>query len=97
MEKARDAIVADIYENFWNEDLQSFVQSKGSTRLDASVLLMPLVRFISPTDGPWLSTLEAIERELVVDTLVYRYRNDERLEALWGNEGSFTACSFWYI
>jgi GH15 family glucan-1,4-alpha-glucosidase len=97
MQKTRDAIAEDIYSNFWNEKMGAFVQCKGGDRLDASVLLMPLVRFISPTDRQWLSTLEAIERDLVVDTLVYRYRNDEKLEGLWGNEGSFTACSFWYI
>ena len=49
----RDAIRADIFANFWNEELQSFVQSKGSKDLDASVLLMPLMRFISPVDPMW--------------------------------------------
>jgi GH15 family glucan-1,4-alpha-glucosidase len=97
MQKTRDAIVGDIYANFWNEKLGSFVQYKGSDTLDAATLLMPLVRFISPTDGQWLSTLDAIERELVVDTLVFRYQSNERLEGLRGGEGSFTACSFWYI
>lgn len=97
MHKTRDAIVDDIYANFWNEKLGSFVQYKGSDTLDAATLLMPLVRFISPTDGQWLSTLSAIERELAVDTLVFRYRSNERLEGLRGSEGSFTACSFWYI
>ena len=97
MEKARDAIVEDIYANFWNEKLGAFVQYKGGDTLDAATLLMPLVRFISPTDEQWLSTLDAIERELVVDSLVFRYRSSERLEGLSGGEGSFTACSFWYI
>ena len=53
---------------------QAFVQHAGATTLDAAALLMPLVRFISPTDPRWLSTLRAIERELVSDSLVYRYR-----------------------
>jgi GH15 family glucan-1,4-alpha-glucosidase len=97
MQRTRDAIVEDIYANFWNDKLGAFVQYKGSDSLDAATLLMPLLRFISPTDGQWLSTLEAIERELVVDTLVFRYRSNERLEGLRGSEGSFTACSFWYI
>jgi GH15 family glucan-1,4-alpha-glucosidase len=97
MQKTRDAIVGDIYANFWNEKLGAFVQYKGGDTLDAATLLMPLVRFISPTDRQWLSTLDAIGRDLVVDTLVFRYRSDERLEGLHGGEGSFTACSFWYI
>ena len=97
MEHTRDAIVEDIYTNFWNEELQSFVQSKGGNKLDASLLLMPLMRFISATDPQWISTLEAIERELVSDTLVFRYRNDDDLDGLKGTEGTFTACSFWYI
>lgn len=97
MEEARDAISNDIHDNFWDEDLKSFVQYKGSKDLDASVLLMPLLRFISPTDPRWLSTLEAIEKNLTVDTLVYRYRNEGRVDGLDGDEGSFTACSFWFI
>jgi GH15 family glucan-1,4-alpha-glucosidase len=97
MEETRDAIYRDIHENFWNEELQAFVQYKGSKELDASVLLMPLVRFISPTDPRWLSTLHAIEENLAVDTLVYRYRDDGRVDGLDGDEGSFTACSFWFI
>ncbi|RZU39066.1 glycoside hydrolase family 15 protein [Edaphobacter modestus] len=97
MEDARDAITQDIHANFWDEDLQSFVQYKGSKTLDASILLMPLVRFISPSDPRWLSTLAAIERELTVDTLVYRYRDVEGFDGLTGDEGSFTACCFWFI
>ncbi len=97
MKKTRDDIVEDIYTNFWNDKLNAFVQSKGSDALDAATLLMPLMRFISATDGQWLSTMDAIQRDLVVDTLVFRYRNNECLEGLRGGEGSFTACSFWYI
>ena len=97
MEEARDAITEDIYNNFWNEKLGAFVQYQGSETLDAAALLMPLVRFCSATDRQFLSTLDAIEKSLTVDTLVYRYRNDESLEGLIGNEGGFTACTFWYI
>jgi GH15 family glucan-1,4-alpha-glucosidase len=97
MEETRDAIVEDIHHNFWNEELQAFVQYKGSSTLDAAVLLMPLVRFISPTDPKWLSTLAAIERVLTVDTLVYRYRDTDGFDGLTGDEGSFTACCFWFI
>ena len=95
---ARDAIRADIYSNFWNEELQSFVQSKGTKDLDASVLLMPLMRFISPVDPMWLSTMRALESRLIEDTLVHRYEAElTHVDGLPGGEGSFTACSFWYI
>jgi GH15 family glucan-1,4-alpha-glucosidase len=94
----RDAVREDIFTNFWDEELQSFVQSKGSKALDASVLLMPLMRFISPVDPMWRSTLRAIEAQLVEDTLVYRYDAEKtHVDGLQGGEGSFTACSFWYI
>jgi GH15 family glucan-1,4-alpha-glucosidase len=97
-QEIRDAIHDDIYANFWSEKLKSFVQYKGAEALDASVLLMPLMRFVSPVDHQWLSTLEAIERNLTEDTLVYRYDNAiAPVDGLRGEEGSFTACSFWYI
>ncbi len=95
--KARGDIFHDIYHNFWDEELQSFVQYKGSKDVDAAMLLMPLVRFISPYDPRWVSTLRAIEKELVTDTLVYRYNNDGNHDGIGGDEGTFTMCSFWYI
>ncbi len=96
--RARDEIRNDIFTNFWNERLQSFVQAKGTEDLDASSLLMPMIRFISPVDPMWLSTLRAIEKRLVEDTLVRRYEVDRsHVDGLPGGEGSFTACSFWYI
>src|SRR5262249_12951972 len=69
----RDSIYKDIFDNFWSEERQAFVQYKGGSALDASVLLMPLLRFISPIDPRWLSTQEAIEKNLTEDALVYRY------------------------
>jgi hypothetical protein len=57
MEETRDSIMEDIHKNFWSEELRAFVQYRGSNSLDAAVLLMPLVRFISPMDPRWLSTL----------------------------------------
>jgi GH15 family glucan-1,4-alpha-glucosidase len=58
----RDAIYHEIHSDFWDSQQGAFVQSKGSTALDASCLLMPLMRFVSPTDQRWLSTLRAVER-----------------------------------
>jgi GH15 family glucan-1,4-alpha-glucosidase len=97
MVAARDAIADDIHDNFWSEERKAFVQRQGSNDLDAAVLLMPLMRFISPTDPRWLSTLQAIEDELTVDTLVYRYKTKSGVDGLSGGEGAFTACSFWFI
>ncbi len=94
----RQAIYTDIWENFWDEERGHFVQYKGGTALDGSMLLMPLVRFVSAKDPRWLSTLEAIEKTLVRDGMVYRYRNeDANIDGLSGTEGAFAACSFWYV
>ncbi|WKN29891.1 glycoside hydrolase family 15 protein [Porifericola rhodea] len=95
--KVRDEIYYDIYNNFWDDELESFVQHKGSKVIDASVLLMPLVRIISPYDPRWLCTLKKVEKELVTDTLVYRYNNQEFEDGLEGDEGTFSMCSFWYV
>jgi GH15 family glucan-1,4-alpha-glucosidase len=97
-QRTRDEIRNDIFTNFWSERLQSFVQAKETEELDASALLMPLVRFISPVDPMWLSTMRAIEKTLVEDTLVRRYEPQKtHVDGLPGGEGSFTACSFWYV
>jgi GH15 family glucan-1,4-alpha-glucosidase len=90
----RDAIYQQMHTEFWNEELQSFVQTKNGKTLDAACLLAPLVRFISPTDPRWLSTLRAIEEGLVDDSLVYRYKTED---GLIGSEGTFCMCSFWLI
>lgn len=92
----RDAIHADIHEHFWNEELNAFVLTPDSQRLDASTLMMPLVRFIGPTDPRWLGTLDAIGSKLKVDPLIFRYTRGTKLDGLPGIEGGFSACSFWY-
>jgi len=97
MEDCRDSIVRDIHQNFWNKEKCAFVQFQGAQEVDASTLLMPLVRFISPSDPRWLSTLAAIERDLTVDALVRRYRPESDIDGLEGVEGGFTACSFWFV
>ena len=93
----RDAIFHSIHTEFWNEELKSFVQFKGAETVDAATLLMPIIRFIGPHDPKWLSTLEQIEKRLVSDFLVYRYRPDQELEGLKGGEGTFSMCTFWYV
>ena len=93
----RDAIYHEIHMDFWDEEQQSFVQQKGAKTLDASCLLMPLVRFISATDQRFRSTLKAIGETLVADSLVYRYANADGHDGLEGDEGTFSMCSFWYV
>lgn len=97
-DQTRQAIYDDIWSNFWNAEGGHFVQCRGGTALDGSMLLMPLVRFVGARDPRWLATLEAIERTLVRDGMVYRYRNeDSQIDGLAGTEGAFAACSFWYV
>jgi GH15 family glucan-1,4-alpha-glucosidase len=93
----RDRIYNQIMKKGWSEDRQAFVQHYGSDVLDASILLMPLVLFIAPTDPRWLSTLDAIGDELVSDSLVYRYNIEASPDGLRGDEGTFSICSFWYV
>ncbi len=96
---SRDAIYEEVMERGWDPGKRSFVQYYGGDVLDASNLLMPLVKFIGPRDPRMLSTLDAIQRELVSDSLVYRY--DPQLasdDGLGGErEGSFSLCSFWLV
>lgn len=96
--QVRDAIYGEIFEHFWHPGRRTFVQYKGASIVDASSLLMPLVKFISPTDPRWLSTLQAIESDLVDDSLVFRYKTDKTVsDGLSGQEGTFSICSFWYV
>lgn len=96
-QEERDKIFFSIHNEFWDERLQSFVQYKGADTVDASILLMPIIRFIGPKDPRWLSTLKRIEEELVSDALVFRYRIDEAFDGLSGGEGTFSMCTFWYV
>ena len=95
--KVRDTIHSTIFDNYWNKEKKSFVQHIGSESVDASLLLMPIVRFIGPKDPQWLSTLEFIEKELVSDCVVYRYRHEKFEDGLNHGEGTFSMCTFWYV
>ncbi|QQA44190.1 glycoside hydrolase family 15 protein [Pelagovum pacificum] len=94
---ARDAIHEDIHENFWNEEMGAFTQSRHGDAMDAACLMMPLVRFIGPTDPRWLSTLTKLSERLTSDVLVYRYSADRAPDGLDGIEGTFNMCSFWFV
>ena len=95
--EARDAIFRQIHERGFDKERGAFVQHYGTDVLDASILLMPLVRFISPTDPHWLSTLDRITDELVSDSLVYRYNVAAAPDGLEGEEGTFSICTFWWV
>jgi GH15 family glucan-1,4-alpha-glucosidase len=98
----RDQIYEQIVREGWNTDLRAFVQSYGSSALDASVLIMPLVFFMSPSDPRMMNTLRAINRGpreggLVSDGLVRRYDTSTGIDAVAGTEGTFNLCTFWLV
>ncbi|HWB86258.1 MAG TPA: glycoside hydrolase family 15 protein [Bryobacteraceae bacterium] len=94
----RNKIYRAIMTKGWNEQSGSFVQYFGSDAADAGVLMMPLMRFISPTDPRMISTIERIRRELSSDSLLRRYQIGKAAhDGLPGTEGFFTVCSFWLV
>ncbi|HXT00291.1 MAG TPA: glycoside hydrolase family 15 protein [Elusimicrobiota bacterium] len=97
--RARDRIYREVYEKFWNPRLKAFTQYRGAETVDASSLRMPIVGFVGAKDPRWLSTMKAIERSLVEDSLVYRYLLPSKAapDGFTGREGTFSVCSFWYV
>jgi GH15 family glucan-1,4-alpha-glucosidase len=96
--KIADEIHAEICECGFDRDLNSFVQAYGSKQLDASLLMIPLVGFLPPTDPRVLGTLRAIEEKLLIqDEFVLRYETDDPADGLPAGEGAFLACSFWLV
>ena len=81
----------------WNSKVGAFTQHYTTDVLDSSLLLMPLQGFIAPRDPMWTSTLDAMNRELVSDSLVYRYNPGASPDGLRGSEGTFSLCTFWYV
>ncbi|MFB7734085.1 glycoside hydrolase family 15 protein [Streptomyces sp. NPDC056112] len=95
--QSRDAIYRRVMDRGWSAERQAFVQYEDGDVLDAAVLMMPLAKFIAPTDPKWLSTLDALTGDLVSDSLVYRYDPQASPDGLRGDEGTFSICSFWYV
>jgi GH15 family glucan-1,4-alpha-glucosidase len=93
----RDQIYSEVMARGWNDARKAFVQHYRTDVLDASVLMMPLVGFINPRDPMWLATLDAMDEELVSDSLVYRYNPSASPDGLRGSEGTFSICTFWYV
>ncbi len=95
--QSRDLIHKEVLEKAWNPDKKAFTQYYGSDTLDASVLMIPIMGFLPANDSRVVATVEAIEKELVVDGFVLRYQVDDKgsVDGLTGREGAFLACSFW--
>jgi GH15 family glucan-1,4-alpha-glucosidase len=93
-ESLREGIHSDIMENAWNEEKQAFTQSYQSEHLDASVLLMEYYGFIEGKDPKYVKTVKAIEKELMHEGLLYRYKNEDDFGL---PSSSFTVCTFWFI
>ncbi|WP_225821290.1 glycoside hydrolase family 15 protein [Streptomyces naphthomycinicus] len=94
---ARDAIYEQVLRRGWHAERQAFVQQYGGDVLDSSLLRMSTVGFITPDDPMWGTTLDAIDRELVTDSLVYRYNPEASPDGLRGSEGTFSLCTFMYV
>ncbi|MCY0905024.1 glycoside hydrolase family 15 protein [Arthrobacter sp. H14-L1] len=96
-EALRDTIHADVMEHGFDAGRNTFVQSYGSTELDASLLLIPRVGFLPPDDPRVVGTIDAILQDLSQDGFVMRYRPQTSDDGLPGGEGVFLACSFWMV
>ena len=95
--RTRDEIKREVCRLGYSQNKQAFVQYYGSSDLDASVLMMPLVGFLPPEDPRIKSTVTAIEKELLQDGFVLRYKTQSGVDGLTGQEGVFLACSFWLV
>ncbi|MBV9994875.1 MAG: glycoside hydrolase family 15 protein [Caulobacteraceae bacterium] len=91
----REALAADVWANGFDAARNTFVQAYGEPQLDASLLLLAQVGFLAPSHPAYVGTVEAIERELLVNGFVQRYRTRASVDGLPPGEGAFLACSFW--
>ncbi len=93
----RDAIYHQVMDRGWSARRQAFVQHYRTEVLDSALLRMATVGFVTPADPRWHSTLEAMEEELVTDSLMYRYDPAASPDGLRGSEGTFSLCTFAYV
>ena len=93
----RDQVRAQVLEHGYDENRNTFVQHYGSTEVDASLLVLPLVGFVEGDDPRMLGTIAAIEQDLMRDGLLLRYRTQAGVDGLAGDEHPFLACSFWLV
>jgi GH15 family glucan-1,4-alpha-glucosidase len=95
--RERDRLYNQIMERGWNPAVGAFTQHYSTDVLDSSLLLMPLEGFVEPQDPMWLSTLRTMDKQLVSDSLVYRYNPAASPDGLHGDEGTFSLCTFLYV
>ena len=97
LQTARKAIFDEVCREGFNTELNTFTQYYGSTGVDASLLFIPLSGFLPATHPRVVGTVQAIERELLQDGLLLRYKPEQEVDGLSGEEGVFLACSFWLV
>jgi GH15 family glucan-1,4-alpha-glucosidase len=95
--RVRQEIHDEVLEKGFDKQRNTFTQYYGSSELDASLLMIPLVHFLPATDPRMRGTIEAIQRELMVDGFVLRYPTEKTDDGLPPGEGSFLACTFWLV
>jgi GH15 family glucan-1,4-alpha-glucosidase len=93
--RSRNEMHDEVCSRGWSDKRQAFTQSYGADELDASVLMIPLVGFLPPDDPRVVATVEAVQRELMVDGFVLRYQSTSGVDGLSGTEGAFLPCTFW--
>jgi GH15 family glucan-1,4-alpha-glucosidase len=93
----RDQIYRQVLDRGFHASRQAFVQHYGTDVLDSALLRMPTVGFIDGRDPLWQTTLQAMDTELVTDSLVYRYNPEASPDGLRGSEGTFSLCTFAYV
>jgi GH15 family glucan-1,4-alpha-glucosidase len=93
----RQTIHDEVCAEGFNPKKGAFTQYYGSDDLDASVLMIPLVGFLPPEDPRVIGTVDAIQKELMEDGFVLRYRPHQDVDGLTGREGAFLACTFWLV
>jgi len=94
---ARDRLYEQIMERGWNPKVGAFTQHYSTEVVDSSLLMMPIEGLVTPQDPMWLSTLKVIDKQLVSDSLVYRYNPGASPDGLHGDEGTFSLCTFLYV
>jgi GH15 family glucan-1,4-alpha-glucosidase len=97
LREERQAIFEEVCREGWNAKLNTFTQYYGGTGVDASLLFIPLTGFLPPTDPRIAGTVAALERELLQDGLLLRFKPEREVDGLSGDEGVFLACSFWLV
>jgi GH15 family glucan-1,4-alpha-glucosidase len=93
--ECRDAVFREVCEQGYDADRNTFTQYYGSDGLDAATLMIPLVGFLPATDPRVIGTIDAVQRELMSDGFVMRYRSEDAVDGLPAGEGAFLPCSYW--